>query len=67
MFHLLFYEKLLHFKNIVISRTLFEERLGVVGKPALRIERVRFTGREGVTSEGCPIAKWVSKHGLEAF
>ena len=51
---------LLHFRNIDVFRNLFEKRLGVVGKKVLRIEKVRFTGREGVTSEGCPIAKWVS-------
>ena len=42
-----------------LFRNLFETRLGVVDHSELRIEKVRFTGKEGVTSEGCPIAKWV--------
>ena len=46
--------------NRFVLRTLFEQRLGVEDSQMLRLEKVRFTGKEGVTSEGCPIAKWVS-------
>ena len=46
--------------NRLVLRTLFEQRLGVEDSQMLRLEKVRFTGKEGVTSEGCPIAKWVS-------
>jgi hypothetical protein len=39
-------------------RKLFETRLGVKGA-ALRIEAVKFSGKEGKTEEDCPIAKWI--------
>ena len=45
---------------IVFYRELFEGRLGIIESKDLRLVKVRYTGKEGVTTQGCPIAKWVS-------
>ncbi|XP_030758106.1 DNA N6-methyl adenine demethylase-like, partial [Sitophilus oryzae] len=46
--------------NLRTLRHNLECQTGLSG-PAIRIEKVRYTGKEGKTAQGCPIAKWVHR------
>lgn len=44
--------------SLMDLRREFEERCNLTGRQ-LRIEKIVYTGKEGKTSQGCPVAKWV--------